>query len=366
MNSPDRSAVTPNRLRLAAKATVGFAAASAIIYFAKFAPVKVAAFPVTQGEIVAEVMGTGTLEARVTTSISPKISGRIAALHADQGDRVQTGDVLLSLDDEELQQQVAIAEANSAARRAAIERLKSDKQRTTAILAQSQKEFERQQTLVSSNASSVTELDKARETLAVSQAGLANAEAAMGEAQAELVAAERSLEYHRTLLSNAHITAPFDGLIVARNREPGDVVVPGSSILTLISTDELWINAWVDETEMSRLASGQPATVFFRSESDQSFPGKVARLGRQADRETREFVVDVTVLELPENWAVGQRADVYIEVNRKDSTLTIPADAIVWRGEDVSTREDNSPGVFINDDGRASWRQIDAPRSQQV
>ena len=51
------------------------------------------------------------------------------------------------------------------------------------------------------------------------------------------------------------------------------------------------------------LEVGQPARVVFRSESDRSYPGKVARLGKETDRETREFIVDVRVLELPQNWA---------------------------------------------------------------
>ena len=135
-----------------------------------------------------------------------------------------------------------------------------------------------------------------------------------------------------------------------RQRDAGDVAVPGSPILTLISTKELWISAWVDETEMSRLKVDQPARVVFRSEPDREFSGKVIRLGREADRETREFVVDVRVLELPSNWAVGQRADVYIETERKPDVTILPPAFVVWR--------DNAAGVFINTNGSAEWRPL--------
>jgi hypothetical protein len=64
---------------------------------------------------------------------------------------------------------------------------------------------------------------------------------------------------------------------------------------------------------MARLEPGQPARVIFRSEPDRSYPGRVVRLGRETDRETREFVVDVQPEVLPKNWAIGQRAEVYIE-----------------------------------------------------
>lgn len=351
-----RGASVRGRLWLTAKLILALAVVGAMIYWTKFSPMPVSAVTVSKTDIVAEVMGTGTLEARVTTSIGPKISGRIAEILVDQGDRVKTGEMLVRLEDEELTQQVEIARANLAARRAAIERLQADKQRTAAILTQSETNFQRQEKLAASQSVSVTELDKARESLAVAQAGLAHSEAATAEAQEELVAAQKSLEYQQTLLSNARISAPFDGLIVARNREPGDVVVPGSSILTLISTDELWINAWVDETEMAKLAPEQPARVIFRAEPNRAFNGKVARLGRQADRETREFIVDVTVLELPENWAVGQRADVFIEAARSSATLSVPTKAIVWQLETAGEPGSRTPGVFVIDQGLAKWQ----------
>ena len=163
-------------------------------------------------------------------------------------------------------------------------------------------------------------------------------------------AVEKTLEYHRARLADTEVNAPFDGLIVRRQRDPGDVVVPGSAILTLISTDELWISAWVDETEIAKLEDGQPTRVVFRSEPARSYPGKVVRLGREADRETREFIVDVRVVELPENWAVGQRAEVYIETARKHGVTLLPAKYIVWRAD--------RPGVFVSRNGHVEWRGI--------
>ena len=321
-----------------------------VIYWMKFAPVSVHTHTVVRGAIVAEVMGTGTLEARVETTISPKISGRIVEVIADQGSQVTAGELLVRLDDAELQQQVEIAQANVEAASAAIVRLTTDKQRATAVYAQAEKSNERIQILVRSKATSRDDADKAVETLAVAQSGVSRAEAAIAEGQKELVAAEKTLEYHRARLHDTKITAPFDGLIVKRSREPGDVVVPGSSILTLISTDELWISAWVDETEMACLKAEQSARVLFRSEPDKAYPGKVVRLGREADRETREFIVDVRVLELPINWAVGQRAEAYIQITQKDEVLLLPARLIVKR--------DDTTGVFINVDGAAQWRSI--------
>ena len=321
-----------------------------VIYWVRFAPIPVAQHQVQRGEIVVEVMGTGTLEAHVKTTVSSKISGRVAEVRVDQGDRVKHGQLLVRLDDEELKQQVAIAQANRVAAQAAIDRLKTDKDRAIAVFEQANRNHARVAALVAKKVASQDDLDRAVEALSVSQAGLSRAEAAITEGQKELIAAEKTLEYHRARLADTEIRAPFDGLIVRRQRDPGDVVVPGSSILTLLSTDHLWISAWVDETEMAKLKQEQPARVVFRSEPDRSFPGSVVRLGREADRETREFVVDVRVLELPSNWAVGQRAEVYIETDRKRSAVLLPAKYIV--------RRDDQTGVFIDQNGHAAWRPL--------
>jgi RND family efflux transporter MFP subunit len=333
-----------------AKLLVAVAVLGGVVYWLKFSPVPVSPHVIEVGEIVAEVMGTGTLEARVKSTISPKIPGRIEKLLVDQGDRVQAGQLLLVLDDAELKQQAAVAEANIAAAQAALDRLKADQAQTAAVLVQAQQNYDRVRKLAERNVVSAEESDKATEALHVAQAGVARAEAALLEGRKQLVSAEKNLGYRQALLADARVSAPFEGLIVKRYRDPGDVVVPGSPTLTLVSLDEIWVSAWVDETEMARLHVGQPARVVFRSEPTRSYQGQVARLGREADRETREFVIDVRVLTLPENWAVGQRAEVYIQTDRKTSVVLLPTNYVVWR--------DSQAGVFCKVDDRAEWRPV--------
>lgn len=321
-----------------------------VVAWVSFTPISVAQHQVQRGEMVAEVMGTGTLEAHVKVTVSSKIAGRVAEVLVDQGDRVPKGRLLVRLDDEELRQQVAIAQANREAAQAGVARLITDQDRATAVVEQARKSHARVDALVARNAASREDLDRAVEALSVAQAALSRAEAAITEGQKGLIAAEKTLEYHRARLADTEIKAPFDGLIVRRQRDPGDVVVPGGAILTLISTDQLWISAWVDETEMAKLKEEQPARVVFRSEPGRSFPGSVVRLGREADRETREFVVDVRVLELPFSWAVGQRAEVYIETDRKRSAVLLPAKFVARQGDQT--------GVFIDRSGHAAWRPL--------
>ena len=321
-----------------------------VIYWVRFAPIPVSRDRVARGSIIAEVMGTGTLEARVKATISPKISGRIGNVLADQGDRVTAEQRLVRLDDAEWRQQVALAAANRDTAQAAIHRLETDQLQARAVLEQAGKTYSRAQSLFASRAGSREAVDRATEALAVAEAGLSRAQAAVTEGQKERIAAEKALDYQRARLADTEIAAPFEGLIVRRHRDPGDVVVPGSAILTLISTDELWITAWIDETEMSKLQEGQKARVVFRSEPNHAYPGTVARLGREADRETREFVVDVRVLTRPKNWAVGQRAEVFIETDRNDNALLLTAHYLARREQET--------GVFVDVDGTADWRSI--------
>jgi HlyD family secretion protein len=260
-----------------------------------------------------DVLGTGTLEARVKTMVSTRIQERLAEVLVDQGDRVKKGQVLAKLDDAELKQQAAIAEATLAAAKQSATRVEADLSRSEAVLAQARLDEKRLKGLLASSAVSQTDADKAAEALKVAEADLERTQAAIAEAQGQVLVAEKTLLHRQQQLAFTQIIAPYDGLIIRRDREPGDMLLPGASLMELISLDELWIRAWVDETAMARLAPGQKARVVFRSEPDKSYPGIVSRLGREMDRETREFLVDVRVEQLPANWATGQRAEVYIQ-----------------------------------------------------
>ena len=350
MANPTYSAIGRWFWRLT-KIASAIAVVGGIIYWVRFRPVAVTGHELSSGEIVAEVMGTGTLEARFKATVSPKISGRINKVLVDQGERVTAGQLLVTLDDVELSQQVAIAEADVETRKAALIRLETDITRAAAILEQARTNYRRLSSLIEQNAISRDEMDKAAEAQAIAGSEASRADAALAEGRKALIVAERRLDYEKTKLADSQIKAPFDGLIVSRDRDPGDVVVPGSPMLMLISTQQLWINAWVDETEMLALKPDQNAKVIFRSDSGSSLPGKLVRLGRETDRETREFIVDVEVLELPTNWAVGQRAEVFIETHRKTDVVLIPGRFVV--------SSDGQAGVFINRDSVVAWQPVE-------
>ncbi len=342
------SGLLPSK-RKAVGIVVGLCAV-AVIVWVNTRPTLAIAHVVTKATVVAEVMGTGTLEARVGATLASKIAGRIETIAVDQGDRVKAGQVVVRLDGADLLRQVEIARADKAAAEAAVGRAKADAVKSEAVLAGTRRERDRIRELVSKNVMSQIDADKAGDALRIAEAGLGASQSAVTEATLRKTASSRALEYQEALLAETVIRAPFPGLITRRLREPGDVLVPGSAVFSLVATDGLWISAWVDETEMLRLAVGQPARVLFRSTPDEVFVGTVARLGREVDRETREFVVDVLVEKLPKNWGIGQRAEVFVEVDRSEDTLAIPAHLI--------RRKDGEPGIFVHVDGRSRWRSV--------
>jgi len=327
------------------------AVVAVVFYRVKMSPIPVTAFTVTQGPVDAEAMGTGTLTAHTRATISPEIQGRLVELTVDQNDEVAEGQLLARLDDSDLREQQAIAKANLEAARATYDRVKAEQKRSEAVVAQARREYDRQFQLQAKQIASEAELDKSRELLQVAEAEEARAIAAVVEAQKLIVAAERTLDYQNARLADSNIYSPFDGLIVRRDRDLGDIVVPGASVFQLISTQDLWVSAWVDESFRAALQPGQKARIVFRAEPGRDYAGSVIRISREVDPETREFLVDVAPDQLPQGWAVGQRAEVFILTGRRDNVVRIPGRMIRWR--------DHQAGVWVNEDGKASWRALE-------
>ncbi len=344
------SILANRRVRRSAQFLLLMLVAGLVVYRLKFSPTPVTTHSIATGEVRGEVMGTGTLEARVKTTISPRIQERLAEVFVDQGDIVKAGQLLARLDDAETKQQVAIAEATLAAARATVERVRSDEVRAQAVLKQAQLDHRRSTELLAGKIAAQADFDKSAEALHVAEADVERSQAAIVEAESQVFTAEKNLLYQKEHLAFTEMRSPYDGLVTRRDRDPGGIVVPGGSILQLVATNEIWVSAWVDETAMAGLKADQPTRVVFRSEPARSYAGEVARLGREADRETREFIVDVRVKELPEKWTIGQRAEVFIEIGHKSNSLLIPPQFVRWR--------ENKPGVFVNDHGHARWREV--------
>ncbi len=285
-------------------------------------PVPVVAVHPQRGPLVAEVFGTGTLEAKVVVSFSAKMIDKVVEVLVDQGDTVADGQVLARLEATDYEHSVQVAEAGVGQSQAELAKARLDIARKRELL----------------------------QTASISQAEFDTYEAAYRVGEAKLKNAEAQLGFARARLADTVIYSPVAGLVMTRNLEVGDTVVPGTPIFRIADTRVLWITAMVDERVAGGLRVGQPARVTFRTRPGQSFPGRPARLAEEADRVTEEREADVTVEQLPPDWFVGAKADVYIETAREVGALQVPKSAVAPRGD--------QPGVFVITGGHTRWQPV--------
>lgn len=304
----------------------------------------------TRGAIVAEAFGTGSVESRRSMSVGFELVGRVSETYVDQGDRVAAGQALAAIDDKRLRAEVALAEQQVALAEASLTRLRSDITRARAVLEGASNNLARVEPMLERGAVSVETLDNAVERKHVAQADLERAEAAEVEGRQAVESARRHLTRTETDLERAVVHSPFEGVVTRRVREIGDVAVPGTSVLELASTSEIWAKVWVDESYLADLDVGQPARIALRSDPTEELTGHVVRVGREVDRETRELLVDVKFDTPPDSLVFGQRVDLWIETERREDVVRVPRSHLVRRGSET--------GVFVHTDGRADWTPV--------
>jgi HlyD family secretion protein len=222
---------TKMKIKLILKILVSLIIIGGVFYWFRLAPVKVQAYKIITGTVVNEVMGTGTLEARIRADISPKISGLLVEVLTDQNARIVKGQLLARLDDGDWRQQVEVAKADLAAAKATVERIGAEIESTQATAIWTRANLERISSLRKSQAVAQNELERATESNDVAEANIRRTQLARIEAQRTVEKSEASLRFYQERLKDTNLRAPFDGLVVRRNRDPGAVVVPGSSIL---------------------------------------------------------------------------------------------------------------------------------------
>ncbi|MBI1850237.1 MAG: efflux RND transporter periplasmic adaptor subunit, partial [Planctomycetes bacterium] len=233
-------------IRRVATMVVLVAASAAAAYFVFFKPRPVRAHAVDRGEAVVEVLGTGSIESRRTIDLGFEVTARVVRLDVDQGDLVKKDQELAAVDPTTFRAAVAVATENLKLAEAAIERLASDVARGEAVLEGAEANIRRVRPLVEERVTSPDSLDIADERLKVAVADLARASAAKIEGDRRVRTVQRTLEQAEADLARTVARSPFDGLVLKREREVGDVAVPGAPVLRLAAMDVVWASVWVD------------------------------------------------------------------------------------------------------------------------
>ncbi|MHB8067237.1 MAG: efflux RND transporter periplasmic adaptor subunit [Desulfobaccales bacterium] len=298
-------------------------------------------------EVQGRVHGPGTVQCKVPVTVSAKITGILEKLYADQGETVQQGQLLAELDAVELRAREMAAQAakNRAQRDLARARAVLGKAQANLVLAQSN--YQRDLEVFKPGYISQAAFDTTRAQLQVAESEVAAAGATVTALEAAAKQADAETLTAAALHGYTRILAPMDGLITVRKAEIGTTIAPGTPIFQMVNLDQIWVAAWIDETQVAQLREGQAAAITLRS--GRTFQGEVVRLNREADTVTRELEVDVKFAQLPQPLVLGEEAEVEIDTGRQ-TALAVPRAAVIT--------QNRSKGVLVADNGCARFRKI--------
>lgn len=314
------------------------------------APVKVTVAQAAEARLERTLFGIGTLEVRRGHAIGPTVAGRVSKVLVDHGDRVQTGQLLAEMDPVDMDARLASGAAASAA---AAQRVRA----AEAALAEAESRArlakhsaERYADLRRRNFFSQEAADAKSHEAAAAEAARQAASAALAAARDDTRRAQSELAGTGKSRAHLRLTSPVDGVVSARLAEPGSTIVAGQAVLQVIEPASLWFKVRIDQGRSSGLAVGLPAAIALRSSPGRPQPGRVARVDLVGDAVTEERIAYVALDAPPENLAIGELAEVTLQLPPIDKALAIPAAAL--------TRQGNALGVWKLVDGRAKFAAV--------
>jgi HlyD family secretion protein len=260
------------------------AAAVAVLAVAVFAlrsrPAQVEATTVaaTGGDAAGDgITANGYVVARTKASVAAKVAGQLEYLGVSEGSRLRRGEVLARIESGD--QQAALAQARAALAQA------------QASLEQGRRDLERARRLAAEQVLSAADLENAKTRVDVLAAQ-------SGQARAQVQLAEVGLE-------NTRVRAPFDGTVLRKDAEVGEIVAPASaggsltrtSIVTMADLATLEVEVDVNEAYIARIRNGQGAAITLDAYPDTSFAGRVRQVVPTADRQKATVLVKVSILD---------------------------------------------------------------------
>ncbi len=249
---------------------------------------------------------SGNIEAHESL-VSFKVTGRIIALPVDEGMTLKSGDLLARLDSDDYRQQVAedesairvrdrqLALGLAGSRTQDIEAAKLAVLDAQADLDQKKKDYARYQALYEKDEIPGQTRDLAATNVTRAQATYDRAqqiynELVEGTRKEELAVehsnvhqADQNLKMSRIRLMYTVLRAPFNGVVLVRQAELGEVVSPGTPIVTLGDLDHLWVRVYVPETDLGKVHWGQAVDVHTDSFPDKTYPGRVSFISSEAE-----------------------------------------------------------------------------------
>jgi RND family efflux transporter MFP subunit len=278
---------------------------------------------------------SGYVTARRQATVSSKVTGKVIEVLIEEGMEVEEGQVLARLDVSNVRTSLALAAAQLDAARSAV-------RETEVRRDEAEVELRRQERLVEAKVASQEEVDRAR-------AERDALEARLERQREEVTVAERQLAVWRGELEDRTIRAPFAGIVVAKNAQPGEMISPISAgggftrtgIGTLVDMASLEIEVDVNEAYINRVRAGQPVVATLDAYADWQIPCRVIAIIPTADRQKATVQVRIGFDELDPR--ILPDMGVKVEFQESDAAagprqvvLLVPADAVFGReGKDI-------------------------------
>lgn len=320
---------------------------------------------VARADLVRSIVASGHVETPFRVEIGAQITGTVAEVLAEEGQRVARGQKLVAIEARELeaalvQAEGAVAQAEARLRQLTDFALPSAREtlaQAEATLRNAQTTHERTAELARNGHAARAALDDSRRALDVAQSQVSAArllvftsspggsDFVLAQTQRDQALATR--ETARSRLSYASVVAPRDGIVIARDAERGTVVQPGRRLLVLAPSGDTQLVVQIDERNLGLLAVGQPALASADAFADRRFAARVAHIGAAIDIARASVEVKLVVAEPPGYLRQDMTVSVDIEVARRVATLVLPMGA-------VRDPRGPSPWVMGLRDGRAA------------
>jgi HlyD family secretion protein len=249
---------------------------------------------------------SGNIEAHESV-VGFKVQGRLVKLLVEEGATVRAGQRIAELDSNDFRQQVEIDQAALRSREAELtlalagsrnQEVKSGRQAVLdaqADLELRRKEYARNQALYEKDEVSAETRDVAATNLARSEASYRKAQESLSQLvegtrkeqiainRASVKAARQSLELSRIKLGYTELAAPVSGVVTVRQAELGEVMAPGTPVVTVADLDHLWMRAYLPETDLGRVRWGDQATVTSDTFPGKSYRGRISFISSEAE-----------------------------------------------------------------------------------
>ncbi|WP_278348338.1 efflux RND transporter periplasmic adaptor subunit [Stutzerimonas kunmingensis] len=282
--------------------------------------------------LVQRVVASGEVDSQSLAQVGSEITGVIAVRHVREGDAVKAGDLLLELRDDE--QRARLREAEAALQQL----IDSSRPQAQATLREAQnnleqadRELQRRETLFERKLLASEALEQARRatlTARVVRDRARFAAAAVGEGGSEEQVLRQRLEAARANLAKARIHAQVDGIVQTREVEPGDLVQPGRTLLTIARSGSSEILLPLDEKNLAPIELGQAARIIADAYPDRVLPARVSFIAPSVDTARGTIDVHLDLLEPADFLRQGMTVSVDIETGRREQALVLPNDAL--------------------------------------